>query len=55
MSIVRIGLAETKNFSDGYDMIFGKKDGGNEAAKKAEPNEASGDPKKEDAAEKEKK
>jgi hypothetical protein len=31
MSIVRIGLAETKNFSDGYDAIFGKK---KEAAKK---------------------
>ena len=26
MSIIRIGLAETKNFSDGYDLIFGKKD-----------------------------
>jgi hypothetical protein len=25
MSIVRVGLAETKNFSDGYDLIFGKK------------------------------
>jgi hypothetical protein len=25
VSIVRIGLAETKNFSDGYDAIFGKK------------------------------
>ena len=25
MSIVRIGLAETKNFSEGYDAIFGKK------------------------------
>ena len=25
MSIVRVGLAETKNFSDGYDAIFGKK------------------------------
>lgn len=24
MSIVRIGLAETKNFSEGYDAIFGK-------------------------------
>ena len=22
MSIVRIGLAETKNFADGYDVIF---------------------------------
>lgn len=25
MSIVRIGLAETKHFSEGYDKIFGKK------------------------------
>ena len=25
MSIVRIGLAETKGFSDGYDAIFGGK------------------------------
>lgn len=25
MSIVRIGLAETKNFADGYDAIFGGK------------------------------
>ena len=25
MSIVRIGLAETKNFAAGYDAIFGKK------------------------------
>jgi hypothetical protein len=26
MSIVRVGLAETKDFSDGWDRIFGKKD-----------------------------
>jgi hypothetical protein len=26
MSIVRVGLAETKNFAEGYDLIFGKKD-----------------------------
>ena len=26
MSIVRIGLAETKNFSEGYEAIFGKKE-----------------------------
>lgn len=26
MSIIRVGLAETKNYSDGYDLIFGKKD-----------------------------
>jgi len=25
VSIVRIGLAETKNFAEGYDAIFGKK------------------------------
>ncbi len=25
MSIVRIGLAETTNFSEGYEAIFGKK------------------------------
>lgn len=30
MSIVRVGLAETKNFGEGYDAIFGKK----KAAKK---------------------
>ncbi|HEV3255402.1 MAG TPA: hypothetical protein VG013_00850 [Gemmataceae bacterium] len=33
MSIVRIGLSETKNFSEGYDAIFGKKKAGQ--AKKA--------------------
>jgi hypothetical protein len=25
MSIVRVGLAETKKFAEGYDAIFGKK------------------------------
>lgn len=25
MSIIRVGLAETKNFQDGYAAIFGKK------------------------------
>ena len=25
MSIIRIGLAETKKFADGYEAIFGKK------------------------------
>ena len=25
MSIVRVGLGETKKFADGYDAIFGKK------------------------------
>jgi hypothetical protein len=32
MSIVRVGLAETKNFSEGYDLIFGKKEEKNEQA-----------------------
>jgi hypothetical protein len=27
VSIVRIGLAETKNFAEGYDAIFSKKKG----------------------------
>ena len=25
MSIIRVGLAETKNYAEGYDAIFGKK------------------------------
>ena len=25
MSIVRVGLAETKDFAEGYEAIFGKK------------------------------
>ncbi|HLJ93258.1 MAG TPA: hypothetical protein VKU02_08720 [Gemmataceae bacterium] len=27
MSIVRVGLAETKHFAEGYDAIFGKRKG----------------------------
>ena len=27
MSIVRVGLAETKHFAEGYDAIFAKKKG----------------------------
>ena len=26
MSIVRVGLAETRRFAEGYDAIFGKKE-----------------------------
>jgi hypothetical protein len=33
VSIVRIGLGETKGYSDGYDAIFGKKKGAAGAAK----------------------
>jgi hypothetical protein len=25
VSIIRVGLAETKNFAEGYEAIFGKK------------------------------
>jgi hypothetical protein len=28
VSIVRVGLAETKRFSEGYDAIFGKRKAG---------------------------
>lgn len=38
MSIVRVGLAETKNFSEGYEAIFGKKKDA-EPAKEAAPQE----------------
>jgi hypothetical protein len=34
VSIVRIGMAETKNYSDGYDAIFGKKKAAAPVAKK---------------------
>jgi hypothetical protein len=34
MSIVRVGLSETKHFAEGYDAIFGKKK--DETAKKEE-------------------
>lgn len=36
MSIVRVGLAETKNFSEGYELIFGKKNEENQPAKTEE-------------------
>ena len=44
MSIVRIGLAETKGFSEGHDAIFGKKRAPAKKkapAKKAKPAKAS--------------
>ena len=37
MSIVRVGLAETKGFSDGYDAIFGNKKKKAEAKEPAKP------------------
>jgi hypothetical protein len=33
VSIVRVGLAETKKFAEGYDAIFGKKKTGGAAKK----------------------
>jgi hypothetical protein len=35
VSIVRVGLAETKHFADGYEAIFGKKREGTAKKKKA--------------------
>ena len=34
MSIVRVGMSEDGKFGEGYDAIFGKKDGKAAAAKK---------------------
>jgi hypothetical protein len=38
MSIVRIGLAETRNFAEGYDRIFGKKDDQDKQPEKKDEN-----------------
>jgi hypothetical protein len=35
VSIVRVGLAETKKFAEGYEAIFGKKQSSSGAAKEA--------------------
>jgi hypothetical protein len=39
MSIVRVGLAETKDFSDGYEAIFGKKEKPADAKGETKPEE----------------
>jgi hypothetical protein len=41
VSIVRVGLAETKKFAEGYDAIFSKKKKGGQARKAAAPAKAS--------------
>jgi hypothetical protein len=46
VSIVRIGLAETKNFADGYEAIFGKKKAGQPQKTKAVAKTASARKKK---------
>jgi hypothetical protein len=43
MSIVRVGLGETKKFAEGYDAIFGKK---KPVSKKAKAKPASSKAKK---------
>jgi hypothetical protein len=50
VSIVRVGLAETKNFGEGYEAIFGKKKGG--GAKKEKPAAKAETPKKKKKAKK---
>jgi hypothetical protein len=44
VSIVRVGLGETKNFAEGYEAIFGKKDD----KKKEESAAAAEQPKKDE-------
>ena len=48
MSIIRVGLAETKNFSEGYDAIFGKKKEKEEAKKDEAPAQTAEAPKPEE-------
>jgi hypothetical protein len=52
VSIIRVGLSETKNFADGYDAIFGKKSAGQE--KKAETKAEGGKARKKKPARKKK-
>jgi hypothetical protein len=44
VSIVRVGLSETKHFAEGYEAIFGKK--GTAKEKKTEASSAAGKGKK---------
>ena len=51
VSIIRVGLAETKKFSDGWEAIFGKKSGSStkQKAPKAAARKAGGKKKKKTA------
>ena len=51
MSIVRVGLSETKKFAEGYDAIFGKKKKGGQA-KKAQASAKTGTARKKKAGKK---
>ncbi len=55
MSIVRIGLGETKNFAEGYDAIFSKKAPAAEPAKPKAKAAAVEEPKAEEVEPKKKK
>lgn len=50
MSIVRVGLAETKHFAEGYEAIFGKNKG--TQTKKQQPASKSSQPKRKKTAKK---
>jgi hypothetical protein len=48
MSIVRVGLGETKNFAEGYEAIFGKKEKkeeGTESKPQSKQSQQTGKPK----------
>ena len=49
MSIVRVGLSETKKFAEGYDAIFGQKKAGATKKPKAAAKSASAKKKKKPA------
>lgn len=49
MSIVRVGLAETKKFAEGYDAIFAKKSAKSPKAKKTKTRTKAGTTKKKPA------
>jgi hypothetical protein len=40
VSIVRVGLAETKKFAEGYEAIFGKKQAARPSKARAKPKSA---------------
>jgi hypothetical protein len=48
VSIVRVGLAETEKFAEGYEAIFGKKDDKKKAEVATKKEETKADDKKEE-------
>jgi hypothetical protein len=49
VSIIRVGLSETKKFAEGYDAIFGKKKEGPAKAGKGTPKKAAAKKKRKNA------